>query len=63
MREVDVQRGGESLNVVCTWCGGVIRPAAAKPKKGMCQTCFERMMSEHTRPHRLRAGWRDASDR
>lgn len=63
MKEVDASKGGESLKVVCSWCGGVIRREAAKPSKGMCQTCFARMMHEHSRAHRLRDGLRDASDR
>lgn len=63
MKEVESKRGGGSLKVVCVWCGGVIRPDAAKPSKGMCQTCFARMMHEHSRAHRLRAGLRDASER
>ncbi|HEY0170875.1 MAG TPA: hypothetical protein VGB98_07620 [Pyrinomonadaceae bacterium] len=63
MKEVNAPRGGESLKVVCAWCGGVIRAEAAKPSKGMCQTCFARMMSEYSRSHRPRAGLRDASDR
>ena len=63
MGEVNARRGDEGLKVVCAWCGGVIRPAATKPSKGMCQTCFARMMHEHSRAHRHRAGLRDASDR
>ncbi len=63
MRQAEAPGGDERLKVVCVWCGGVIRPAAAKPRKRMCQTCFARMMSEHSRAHQHRAGWRDASDR
>lgn len=63
MREEEATQGVESLKVVCVWCGGVIRAAASKPSQGMCQTCFARMMREHTRAQTVRAGWRDASDR
>jgi hypothetical protein len=63
MREVEAPQGDGRTKVVCAWCGGVIRPAAAKPSKGMCQTCFAHMMREHSRAHRLRAGHGDASDR
>ncbi len=63
MRDEEVTRGVEGLKVVCVWCGGVIRAAAPKPSQGMCQQCFARMMREHSRAHRLRSGWRDASDR
>jgi hypothetical protein len=63
MRNVDAPQGDYSLKVVCAWCGGVIRHAAAKPTQGMCQTCFARMMREHSRAHQLRSGRRDASDR
>lgn len=62
MREMDATLGSERLKVVCTWCGEVIR-AASKPAQRMCQPCFARMMNEHTRAQRLRAGWGDASDR
>lgn len=63
MGEVNVPQGNEGSSVVCVWCGGVIRSAAAKPSQGMCQTCFARMMREHSRAHQLRGGLRDASDR
>lgn len=63
MKGMDEPQGDERSKVVCVWCGGVIRPAAAKPSQGMCQTCFANMMREHSRAHRLRAGRGDASDR
>ena len=63
MREEEATQGVESSKVVCAWCGGVIRAAAKKPSQGMCQACFSRMMREHSRAHRLRSGWRDASER
>jgi hypothetical protein len=45
------------------WCGGVIRSAAAKAAKRMCQTCFARMMREHSRAHQTQASLPHASDR
>jgi len=49
--------------VVCVWCGGVIRAAAEKAAKRMCQPCFARMMREYNRAHRQGDGRRQASDR
>jgi hypothetical protein len=54
--------GGASL-VVCAWCGGVIRSAAAKAAQRMCQPCFARMMSEHNRAHGARSPLGRASER
>jgi hypothetical protein len=56
------QKGG-GADVVCVWCGGVIRSAAPKAARRMCQPCFARMMREHSRAHRTRADSRVASDR
>jgi hypothetical protein len=61
--DMKTRRGGDRPQVVCVWCGGVIRAAAAKPAKRMCQPCFARMMREHGRAHRQDAGRRHASDR
>jgi hypothetical protein len=63
MRDEGGQRGGAGAEVVCSWCGGLIRRTASKAARRMCQPCFARMMSEHSRAHRQRAGSRDASDR
>lgn len=49
--------------VVCAWCGGVIRSAAAKAALRTCQPCFARMMREYSRAHRQDAGRRYASER
>lgn len=59
------QRAEGGQAVVCVWCGGVIRGGATRAAKRMCQPCFARMMSEHSRPREGRAGdWpRHASDR
>jgi hypothetical protein len=62
MRDAQELRAGGAAEVVCAWCGGVIR-AAAKPAQRMCQACFARMMREHSRAHRPRVGRGDASDR
>jgi hypothetical protein len=56
-------RAGAASEVVCVWCGGVIRSGAAKSAKRMCQPCFARMMREHSRAHQSQAAGRDASDR
>ena len=58
-----VQRSANGSDVVCAWCGDVIRSAAAKAALRMCQPCFARMMREHSLAHRTRADSRDASDR
>ena len=63
MREAGVRQGEQVANVVCTWCGHVIRHAAEKPARRMCQTCFARMMSEHSRANRLHGNRQDASER
>ncbi len=49
--------------VVCVWCGAVIRSAAVKSARRMCQGCFARMMQEHNRAHQPQAGCRGASER
>lgn len=57
------RRTDGGAQVVCVWCGGVIRSAATKAAKRMCQTCFERMMSEHSRAHSSRSPLSRASER
>ena len=61
--DAEARRGGQGAEVVCAWCAGVIRRAAAKAARRMCQPCFARMMREHSRAHQPRAGSRDASER
>lgn len=57
------QRGGKGAEVVCAWCGCVIRSAVAKAAQRMCQPCFAHLMREYGRVHRQRTGSRDASER
>lgn len=59
----DRRRSDCRPQVVCAWCGGVIRSAAAKAALRTCQPCFARMMREHGRAHRQDAGRRYASER
>jgi hypothetical protein len=61
--DMETQRGDAGPQVVCVWCGGVIRAPAPKAAKRMCQPCFARMMREHSRAHRQDATRRHASDR
>ena len=40
--------------VVCTWCGSEMRREelrgdSERESRGMCQTCFRRMVEEHAR--------------
>jgi len=53
----------DGAEIVCAWCGCVIRRGAAKAAKRMCQPCFARMMREAVRAHRHDAGRPHASDR
>ena len=53
----------DAPQVVCVWCGGVIRRAAAKAAKRMCQPCFARMMREHSRAHQPQGSLPHASER
>jgi hypothetical protein len=61
--KAEAQRTGGGPQVVCTWCDGVIRSAAAKAAKRMCRPCFARMMSEHSRAHRAPSPLGRASER
>lgn len=69
-REMPDERGREeagggaaAAEVVCAWCGGLIRRAASRPARRMCQPCFAHMMLKHNRAHRQGAGRSYASDR
>ena len=59
--EAQMTDGGSQ--VVCVWCGGVIRSAATKGAKRMCQSCFESMMREYSRAHSSRRPQGHASER
>jgi len=61
--DMESQKGDGRAKVVCAWCGGVIRSAAPKAAKRMCQPCFARMMREHGRAHLQGAGRSYASER
>jgi hypothetical protein len=63
MKDASEQMVGAGAEVVCAWCGSLIRHGASKPAQRMCQHCFVRMMREHVRAHRQDAGRRYASDR
>ena len=39
----------QTFAVVCVWCGGEIRRARAPESPGMCRSCFQQMVEEHTR--------------
>ena len=56
-------RQDEAPQVVCAWCGGVIRSGASKVAKRMCQPCFERMMREYSRAHQPPTALPHASER
>ena len=43
-----------NFSVVCAWCGSEIRRGelygdSERESRGMCQTCFRRMLEENTR--------------
>jgi hypothetical protein len=63
MSDAGEQRDAKRTDVVCAWCGHLIRRGAAKATKRMCQLCFARMMREHSRAHQRQASLHDASDR
>jgi hypothetical protein len=61
--KAETQRTDGGPQVVCAWCGRVIRSAATKAAKRMCQPCFELMMREHSRAHSPRSPLSRASER
>jgi hypothetical protein len=62
-REAEARKGGRGSDVVCAWCGGVMRGGASKARKRMCQPCFERMMREYSRAHQSPSAVPHASER
>ena len=40
---------GRAFQVVCSWCGVVIRKDARKEAQRMCAVCFRRMMDNYAR--------------
>lgn len=61
--EAEAQRTEGGPQVVCVWCGQIIRSAAKKAARRMCLTCFEHMMREHTHAHGSRVPQGRASER
>ena len=61
--KAEAQKTDGGPQVVCVWCGGVIRSAATKAVKRMCQPCFEGMMREHSRAHGSHSPLGRASER
>jgi hypothetical protein len=51
-----VQRERAAYKVVCVWCGGLIRHSSVKESRGMCLTCYARMLNEYFRQHQAAPG-------
>ncbi len=51
MRKINERRGETGLEIVCAWCGGVIRRSSARAGEGMCESCFARMIREYIRTY------------
>ena len=45
-----------AFKVLCEWCGGLIRRSSVKDSRGMCLTCYARMLNEHFRQHQAGRG-------
>ena len=52
-----------NYRVVCTWCGATIRHNNVKESRGMCLTCYARMLAEHTRTYHPTPKHSKASER
>ena len=39
----------QTFPVVCAWCGSEIRRGSTPESSGMCRSCFQQMVEEHTR--------------
>jgi len=44
--------GRARYQVVCTWCGALIRHSSVKDSRGMCLKCYAHLLNEHFRPQR-----------
>jgi hypothetical protein len=61
--KAEAERTDGGPQVVCVWCCRIIRSAATKAAKRMCQPCFEHMMREHIRAHSSHSPSGRASER
>ena len=53
----------DGLTVKCSWCGEIIRLDGKELALAMCQTCYERMLSEFLRAQQMNQPDGHASDR
>ena len=53
----------DSLTVKCSWCGEIIRLDGKELALAMCQTCYERMLSEFLQAQQMKQADSHASDR
>jgi hypothetical protein len=53
----------DSLTVKCSWCGEIIRLDGKELALAMCQTCYERMLSEYLQAQQMKEADSHASDR
>ena len=60
---METRQGGSNYRVICEWCGGVIRHNNSKESRGMCLTCYARMLQEHQRAYQLDHRQARASER
>ena len=47
----EVNQNQFGFQVVCAWCGAVIRQNSAKNSQGMCLQCYARILREHNRSY------------
>lgn len=53
----------DGLIVKCSWCGEIIRLDGKELALAMCQTCYERMLSEFLQAQQMKQADSHASDR
>jgi hypothetical protein len=53
----------DGLTVKCSWCGEIIRLDGKELALAMCQSCYERMLSEFLQAQHLKQADSHASDR